>query len=60
MQHNLRSKRFRRVFHRSRHFSLFGGAKIGASATNGRRGVGEGAYYFALASIFERPKVKNV
>ena len=33
---------------RSRHFSFLGGAKIGASAKNGRRGE---AYFFALAPI---------
>ena len=37
---------------RSRHFSLFGGAKIGASATNGRTGWGGGSRTFLRLSQF--------
>ena len=60
---------------RSRHFSLFGGAKIGASATLKERGGGGEArkgnafpflpspppcsHFFALAPIFARSKSKE-
>jgi len=47
IQISLRSKRFRRFFRPFEAFSLFGGAKIGASATRM-----EGAHFFSLAPIF--------
>ena len=40
---------------RSRRFSLFGGAKIGASATL-MEAAGRAAYFFALAPIFARSR----